>query len=103
MRGYRQNQIVSDNGVIGSVELRFPLKSDNSLQIRPFFDIGTAWNNKGDNPDPKTIAALGLGLSWQARRDLFLQLDYGIPLIADEEGNSLQENGLYFSLRYQPF
>jgi len=30
--------------------------------------------------------------------------DVGIPLItAEDRGNSLQENGLYFSLRYQPF
>ena len=104
VRGYRQNQLIADNGIIGSVELRLPLTSDNLLQIRPFFDIGTAGNNQGENPDPQTIAGLGLGLSWQPQRDLFLQLDYGIPLIADEEeGNSLQENGLYFSLRYQPF
>ncbi|KST69898.1 ShlB/FhaC/HecB family hemolysin secretion/activation protein [Mastigocoleus testarum] len=104
VRGYRQNQLVTDNGIIGSIELRFPLTSDNSLQIRPFFDLGTAWNNRGENPDPQTIASLGLGLNWQPQRDLFLQLDYGIPLVAREkEGNSLQENGLYFSLRYQPF
>ena len=104
VRGYRQNQLVTDNGIIGSIELRFPLTSDNSLQIRPFFDLGTAWNNRGENPDPQTIASVGLGLNWQPQRDLFLQLDYGIPLVAREkEGNSLQENGLYFSLRYQPF
>ena len=104
VRGYSQNQLVADNGIIGSVELRFPLTSDNLLQIRPFFDVGTVWNNQEENSDPQTIAGLGLGLTWQARRDLLLQLDYGIPLIADkEEGNSLQENGLYFSLRYQPF
>lgn len=104
VRGYRQNQLVADNGIISSVEFRFSLTSDNLLQIRPFFDIGTVWNNRGENPYPQTVAALGMGLSWQARRDLFLQLDYGIPLIAVEsEGDSLQENGLYFSLRYQPF
>ncbi len=104
VRGYRQNQLVADNGIISSVEFRFSLTSDNLLQIRPFFDMGTVWNNRGENPDPQTVAALGMGLSWQARRDLFLQLDYGIPLIGVEsEGDSLQENGLYFSLRYQPF
>ena len=103
VRGYSQNQLVADNGIIGSLELRLPLISSNLLQIRPFFDIGTAWNNEEKNPDPQTIAALGLGFSWQLQRDLFLQLDYGIPLIEDEEeGDSLQENGLYFSLRYQP-
>ncbi|MGB3640401.1 MAG: ShlB/FhaC/HecB family hemolysin secretion/activation protein [Rivularia sp. (in: cyanobacteria)] len=104
VRGYRQNQLVADNGIIGSVELRIPLTSNNLLQIRPFFDIGTVWNNRAENPEPQTVAGLGMGLTWQPNRDLFLQLDYGIPLIAvDSEGDSLQENGLYFSLRYQPF
>lgn len=104
VRGYRQNQLVADNGIVGSLELRFPLTVDNLLQIRPFFDIGTVWNNSEKNPNPQTIAGLGLGLSWEPSRNLFLQIEYGIPLISvDSEGNSLQENGLYFSLRYQPF
>ncbi|MBW4506264.1 MAG: ShlB/FhaC/HecB family hemolysin secretion/activation protein [Scytonematopsis contorta HA4267-MV1] len=105
VRGYRQNQLVADNGIIGSVEFRIPVTSNpNLLQIRPFFDIGTAWNNKDFNPNPQTIAGLGLGLNLQPIQNLFLSLDYGIPLIAaKKEGNSLQENGLYFSVRYQPF
>lgn len=104
VRGYRQNQLVADNGIIGSVELRLPLTSNNLLQLRPFFDIGTAWNNRADNPDTQTVAGLGMGLTWQPNRNLFLQLDYGIPLIAvEDEGDSLQENGVYFSLQYQPF
>ncbi|MGF1674019.1 MAG: ShlB/FhaC/HecB family hemolysin secretion/activation protein [Rivularia sp. (in: cyanobacteria)] len=104
VRGYPQNELVADNAIVGSVELRLPLTLDNSLQIRPFFDIGTVWNNKAENLYPQTVAGLGLGLSWQPRQDLFLQLDYGIPLIAVEnKGDSLQENGVYFTLRYQPF
>ena len=104
VRGYRQNELIADNGIIGTVELRLPLTSDNLLQIRPFFDIGTVWNNREENPNPQTVAGLGMGLSWEPRPDLFLQLDYGIPLIAvEDEGDSLQENGLYFSLQYQPF
>ena len=104
VRGYRQNQLVADNGIVGSVELRIPITSNNLLQLRPFFDIGTVWNNRADNPEVQTVAGLGMGLTWQPNNDLFLQLDYGIPLIAvDSEGDSLQENGVYFSLRYQPF
>lgn len=103
VRGYRQNELVTDNGINASVELRFPVTSDKSLQIRPFFDIGTVWNNRGKNLDSKTIAGLGLGLTWQPQSNLSLQIDYGIPLIpVEDQGNSLQENGLYFSLRYQP-
>ncbi len=105
VRGYRQNQLVADNGILGSVEVRIPLASDSSkLQLAPSFEIGTVWNNRDIDPDPATIASLGLGLRWQMTPDLSLRLDYGIPLISvSDRGNSLQDNGIYFSVRYQPF
>jgi hemolysin activation/secretion protein len=105
VRGYQQNQLIADNGILGSVEVRIPLTSDpRILQLAPFFEIGTAWNNRDIDPDPATIASLGLGLRSLITPDLSLRLDYGIPLISvGEGGNSLQENGLYFSIRYQPF
>ncbi len=105
VRGYRQNQLVTDNGILSSAEVRIPLTSDPRVfQIAPFFDIGTAWNNRGPDPDSSTLASLGLSLRWLIGEDLSLRLDYGIPLIAvDNRGDSLQDNGLYFSVRYQPF
>jgi hemolysin activation/secretion protein len=105
VRGYRQNQLVTDNGIIGSVEVRFPpISNYTQFQLAPFFDIGTGWNNRGSNPDPNTIASLGLGLVWRPAPELNLRFDYGIPLIGvDDRGDSLQDNGIYFSLRYQPF
>ena len=105
VRGYRQNQIVSDNGVFGGIEVRIPLSSKvETLQLIPFFDIGTGWNNRGENPDPQTLASLGLGLQWQPTRSLGLRADYGIPLIGrGDSGDSLQDYGLNFSFRYQPF
>ncbi len=105
VRGYGQNQLVADNGILGSVEVRFPLTSDpRTLQLAPFFEIGTVWNNREVDRDSTTIASLGLGLRWLIKPNLSLLLDYGIPLISvGDRGDSLQENGLYFSLRYQPF
>ncbi len=105
VRGYGQNQLVADNGILGSFEVRVPLTSDPStLQLAPFFDIGTVWNNREIDPDPTTIASLGLGLRWLIKPNLLLRLDYGIPLVSvGDRQNSLQENGLYFSLRYLPF
>ncbi len=105
VRGYRQNQLVSDNGVLASVEFRLPLSSKlKTVQLTPFFEIGGGWNNRAENPDPGIIASLGTGLRWQVTPDLNLSLDYGIPLIGvKDKGNSLQDNGLYFSLNYQPF
>ncbi len=105
VRGYSQNQLVADNGVVGGVEVRVPLVSNvETLQLLPFFDIGTVWNNRGTNPDRQTLASLGLGLQWQPFSGLVLRADYGVPLIGtDERGSSLQDNGFNFSVRYQPF
>lgn len=105
VRGYRQNQIVSDNGILATAELRIPLtQNPRQLQLNPFVEIGTGWNNRGDNPDPGWIIGTGLGVQWQPIPGLNVRVDYGIPLVpVKDKGNSLQENGLYFSLRYQPF
>lgn len=105
VRGYAQNQIVTDNAVIGSVELRIPLSAiPNQLQLIPFIDAGTGWNNRTENPNPSVLLGTGLGVQWQPSRDLNLRLTYGLPLIGvPNRGSSLQENGVYFSFTYQPF
>lgn len=106
VRGYQENQLVADNGVIGSVEVRVPLVGTpgNQLQLAPFFEIGSVWNNDDLDPDPATIASLGTGLLWQLGSSLDLRLYYGIPLVSvDNESDSLQANGIHFSVRYQPF
>lgn len=105
VRGYPQNQLVADNGIVGSLEVRIPLTNNpNRLQIVPFLEIGTGWNNQDPDPSPATIASLGVGGRWQIGSGWDLRLDYGIPLIpVNKPGNSLQENGFSFSLRYQPF
>lgn len=108
VRGYRQNQRVADNGVVGSVEVRFPIlrSSDGtqSLQLAPFFDIGKVWNTARETPSPSTLASVGLGLRWQLDPTLSVRLDYGIPLNrVNNEGNTLQDNGLFFSIQLQPF
>ncbi|MCG8365049.1 MAG: ShlB/FhaC/HecB family hemolysin secretion/activation protein [Pseudanabaenales cyanobacterium] len=105
VRGYRQNQLVSDNGVLSSVELRIPLTANpQRFQLTPFVDVGYAWNNRTPGPTPNTIAGLGLGARWQIAPTLAARLDYGVPLVEiDGRGGSLQGNGLYFSVRYQPF
>lgn len=108
IRGYRQNQRVADNGIIGSLEVRFPIVQDDRLgtiQLAPFFDIGTVWNNNDVSlSSPKTLASLGLGLRWQVTPYFSARLDWGIPLTnVDDQGDSLQDNGIVFSIRLQPF
>ena len=104
VRGYAQNQLVADNALNASAELRIPLTRDaNTLQLTPFMDVGFGWNNITPNPSNNFLLGTGIGLRWQAAPSLFLRTDYGIPLIGiGNRGSSLQENGVYFSLTYQP-
>ncbi|MEH2024403.1 ShlB/FhaC/HecB family hemolysin secretion/activation protein [Nostoc sp.] len=108
VRGYRQDALLTDNGLLFSAEFRVPIvraaKIDGVLQLAPFIDIGKGWNVNGENPSPSTLVSTGLGLLWKQGDHFSARLDWGIPLISvDGERRSLQENGLYFSVRYSPF
>ncbi len=108
VRGYRQDALLTDNGLLFSAELRVPIvraaKIGGVLQLIPFIDVGKGWNVKGENPSPSTLLSTGLGLLWKQGDKFSARLDWGIPLISVEgEKTSLQENGLYFSVRYSPF
>jgi hemolysin activation/secretion protein len=101
VRGYQQNQIVSDSGIFGSIESRIPLTAKPEvLQLRPFFDWGYGWNQVGENPTQQFISSVGLGVSSRPLPGLETRLDYGIPLVRDRE---TKEQRLHFSLRYQFF
>ena len=89
-----------------STELRLPIlkasRTDGVLQLTPFIDIGTGWNNAGDSLNPNTLVGAGLGLLWQ-QGNFAARIDYGIPLVSiDTDKSTLQDNGIYFSLRYNP-
>ncbi|HBE30996.1 MAG TPA: hypothetical protein DD990_06500, partial [Cyanobacteria bacterium UBA11368] len=109
VRGYRQDALLTDNGALASAEVRFPIyrlrSVEGVLQVIPFVDLGRAWNSSGkQNPDPSTLASVGLGVQWQQSDRLRARVDYGIPLINVESGDrTLQERGLYFFLQYNFF
>ncbi|BAY60911.1 surface antigen D15 domain-containing protein [Calothrix brevissima NIES-22] len=107
VRGYRQDQILADNGFLVTAEFRYPVlrvpQVNGLLQITPFFDFGTAWNISQPgrtNLNPDTLASTGIGLLWQ-QNNLTARFDWGIPLGIDiSNKNTWQENGLYFSVVY---
>jgi hemolysin activation/secretion protein len=107
VRGYRQDLLIADNGVSASAELYVPLFDGDSgkLQVVPFVDLGTTWNNDRDiEGDTSTLASLGLGLQYNLGSSFTVRLDYGLPLVnVDSSKNTWQENGFTFSVRYQPF
>jgi len=111
VRGYRQDYLLKDNGILASAELRLPIlrvsEVQGLLQIVPFIELGTAWNN-GDEPEnsdiPDTLVSTGLGVLWQMGDDFTARLDFGIPLVSIEDrGDTWQENGVYFSIIYTLF
>ncbi|MEH2450669.1 ShlB/FhaC/HecB family hemolysin secretion/activation protein [Nostoc sp.] len=108
VRGYRQDSLITDNGMLLSAEFRLPIvrapKIGGVLQLTPFIDVGKGWNVKGENPSPSLLVGTGLGLLWKQGNNFSARLDCGIPLTSVEgEKRSLQENGLYFSIGYSPF
>ncbi|MBW4449145.1 MAG: ShlB/FhaC/HecB family hemolysin secretion/activation protein [Spirirestis rafaelensis WJT71-NPBG6] len=109
VRGYRQDFLLTDNGAFASAEVQVPIfrvpQINGVLQIIPFVDFGVGWNSSDrENPDPNTLASVGLGLRWSQGDRFTARLDWGIPLISvDSRERTWQENGLYFSIQYNPF
>jgi hemolysin activation/secretion protein len=102
VRGYRENQLVRDQGFNVTVEFRYPLldrpATRHRLFLVPFVDYGEAWN-KGEEGD--ALAAIGLGLNYQFR-GFSAELYLGERLIEPEVKTSgdLQDDGVHFQLRY---
>jgi hemolysin activation/secretion protein len=109
VRGYRQDALLGDSGILTSAEVRIPFyrwsNNQNSLTAVPFVDFGTTWSNSDDrSQEENTVASLGLGLRLDLFDTLNARLDYGIPLIeVQDNDDTLQEKGIYFSLEYFPF
>ncbi|MEM7716131.1 MAG: BamA/TamA family outer membrane protein [Cyanobacteria bacterium P01_A01_bin.68] len=87
------------------------LKTTNSqLKLIPFVDFGNSWNNSRNDERivPQKLGSLlsvGLGIEYELGDKLNARLDWGIPLIEDNTNNDsdIWQNGIYLSLRYQPF
>ncbi|WP_052315780.1 ShlB/FhaC/HecB family hemolysin secretion/activation protein [Oscillatoria acuminata] len=109
VRGYRQDTLLTDNGVLGSVELRLPVfrfaGGNGLVQIAPFLDVGTGWNSAGQaNPNTTSLVSLGLGLQLELGNQLTARLDFGKPLVdINSRNRTWQENGIHFSVKYNPF
>ena len=108
VRGYRQDALLGDNGLFNSAEIRATIlripKWETSLQLTPFVDFGKVWNTDNITFDKSTLVSVGVGLRLQISDDFAARLDWGIPLVdLENEGDTLQEDGVYFSLELKPF
>lgn len=106
VRGYRQDLLLSDNGLIASAEVRLPIltTADNrqTLQVVPFLDFGMAWNNlPSPNLPTNTIASGGLSLRYQSGDSFFAKIDYGIPFSTiNQSRRTGKEKGIHASVGY---
>jgi hemolysin activation/secretion protein len=110
VRGYRENQIVSDQAVIGSIEARIPLVRDKAwaeyLQVAPFFDFGLADNVKWPSPEPDDISSVGLGLRWgvlfpapfDLRADAEIYWGHQLSEVKTHSDEGLQDDGIHFQI-----
>jgi hemolysin activation/secretion protein len=116
VRGYLENQVLSDNGAIASLEGRIPLwvdKDHNSLvSLAPFADFGLGWDNiahgavaEGVSDQRRNGVALpsaGMGLLINPVKYISGQIywGYGFNRRQVPDGNSLQYDGVEFSLTF---
>jgi len=118
VRGFPESYLLTDNAVFGSIELRLPifraLRGGAVLQLVPSFDIANGWNNSASSSrrqqssntsnTSQTLASIGAGLRLQLGNNLSVRFDWGHPLINNSfRKRTWQENGLYFSVQYNPF
>jgi hemolysin activation/secretion protein len=109
VRGYRQDALLTDNGLFASIELRLPVARiphwDSTIVLTPFLEFGHGWNHDFRlNPDSNTLLSTGLGVRWRVGDRFLARIDWGIPLLdLETEKRTLQEQGLYFSLLWHPF
>jgi hemolysin activation/secretion protein len=108
VRGYRQDALLGDNGWFNSAEIRATVlripQAKLNLQLTPFVDFGKVWNSDDLELDTNTLVSTGIGLRLQISDYFTSSLAWGIPLVdLEAEGDSWQEDGIYFSLELKPF
>ena len=115
VRGYRENLLLADSGVRGSLELDCPLAWNHpvcgvqadgwkSVTLEVFSDGAYMRNHLGTQPKPLGIASLGVGLAWQPTPGVLTQFSYGaLRAHAPQEGpQDIQDLGIQFSVTVHP-
>ena len=112
VRGYRENTLVRDTGVRGSIELRLPVilpglreqARKDALQLAPFIDCGASWNVTVPTTGTIVLPSAGIGLLWSPNDRLTSRVFWGHAFRrpAAHRGD-LQDHGIHFSLAFRAF
>jgi hemolysin activation/secretion protein len=104
VRGYRENELVRDNGLIGSVEARITLLTRRggsiAAEIAPFADAGRSWNASGA---AETLPGAGIGLACRMGKRLQGEIYWGHAFRGLERPGkwSLQNSGVHAGLSWR--
>jgi hemolysin activation/secretion protein len=102
VRGYEENQLVRDQGLTATLEMRIPVmrkEEKDILEVAPFFDVGYAINHADVAPTSDVIYSVGLGFLYNPNDHISARLYYGVPLTSfDRTHTNLQDYGIYFDL-----
>ena len=110
VRGYRENFLERDEGIIASLEARIPVIQNKLLadyiQVCPFYDYGRGDNKRMPTPDPQEISSVGVGLRWAASltKSFFnlkaeSEIYWGYPFTDVRLSHqNLQDNGIHFQI-----
>lgn len=115
VRGYRENLLLADEGVFGSIELVRSFSLTNAHRSRDAFDFGafsvsafldgaTVHNRGGLEPSPKTIGSVGASLGWEPSPAISGRVTYGKALKdAHPAGKrDLEDRGVSFRIIVRP-
>jgi hemolysin activation/secretion protein len=108
VRGYRENQLLRDDGVFASAEVRVPvwLAKDKTpiVSVAPFFDFGDGWDSDSADKDYQAIYSVGVGLLVNATKHAQIAIYWGHPFVNfHEEKTSLQDYGFHFTVSVNAF
>jgi hemolysin activation/secretion protein len=116
VRGYRENLLVRDNGIVASIEYQRPLFDVDSsidafdprrVRLALFADYGESWNDGWEfDPDSskEELASVGAGLLWNPSASISATLYWGHAIRDVGTGDdTLQDNGIHLSFSWTPW
>jgi hemolysin activation/secretion protein len=104
VRGYRENQLVRDNGLVGSIEARIPVyrrvEPEILIELAPFFDGGYSWSANGPTVGQQTLLSVGIGTRMQLTRLGFLEFywGHGFNDVVQPGEAEAQDHGIHFRI-----
>jgi hemolysin activation/secretion protein len=116
VRGYRENLLVRDNGIVASIEYQRRLFDTDSsvkgfdprrLRLALFADYGESWNDAWEfdpNSDKEELASVGAGLLWNPSASVSATLYWGHAIRDVGTGDdTLQDSGIHLSFSWTPW